>query len=322
MEKHMRVLKGQSLSSLAFGGGAISGTGGGYSLGELSGVESLKLLDFVYERGVRLFDTAPIYGFGESEKRLGEAFKKKRDDVFIVSKSGVDWHDNGRVNMTNDPQVAIKMLHQSLKRLESDYIDLYMVHWPDPRIDIRFTYEVLVKAKEQGKIRYLGLCNSNILEVNKAREIASVDVLQFEYNLWQRQALSLDLKELIEKDDISTMVWGGLDKGWLSGRIHVKRKFDETDARSHAFWWKKQNFAEKYRWLEKLQAYSLASGHSLQEIAILYILKKVPLLDGLCLGAKNKEDWENIFNIVSSPDFSFFKSLEEYLEKNHIGQPS
>jgi len=83
--------------------------------------------------------------------------------------------------MTNDPVVAQKMLEQSLRDLQSDYIDLYMVHWPDTRVDIRKTLEVYAKAKHQGKIKHIGLCNTNIDELEKAREIEKVEVVQSQF---------------------------------------------------------------------------------------------------------------------------------------------
>src|SRR5690606_12662881 len=100
--------------------------------------------------------TAPIYGFGLSEERFGAYLPK---EAFIISKSGVDWHANKRVNMTNDPFVTERMLNESLKRLKRDSIDLYMIHWPDSRVDIRLPLEVLARAQKAGKIKYIGLCN-------------------------------------------------------------------------------------------------------------------------------------------------------------------
>ena len=125
-----QLLKRLSKLPLAFGGAAISGEGGGYGFGDISESAAIDLLKEAYDLGFTIFDTAPIYGFSLSEKRMGKAFKSMRDKVFIVSKSGVTWNESKRVDMTNDPKVARLMLEQSLRDLESDYIDLYMIHWP------------------------------------------------------------------------------------------------------------------------------------------------------------------------------------------------
>jgi len=165
------LLNSISKIPLAFGGAAISGEGGGYGFGDINENDSIELLNSAYDKGIRIFDTAPIYGFGLSEVRMGKAFKQTRDKVFIVSKSGVTWGENKRVDMTNDPVVTTKMLEQSLRDLQSDYIDLYMIHWPDTRVDIRRPLEVLAKAKHQGKIKHIGLCNTNIADLEKGSEI-------------------------------------------------------------------------------------------------------------------------------------------------------
>ena len=120
---------------LLFGGASVSGEGGGYGFGEISKADSLSLLNHAYDRGIKVFDTAPIYGFGESERRIGAAFKDKREDVFIISKCGVTWHDTKRVNMTNDPQTTKKMIEQSLRDLGSDYIAVSYTHLTLPTIE-------------------------------------------------------------------------------------------------------------------------------------------------------------------------------------------
>ncbi len=136
-------------SFLGFGGASLSGEGGGYGMGLVSEKEAETLIKLAVDSGINIFDTAPIYGFGLSEERLGKYLPKNQ---FIISKGGVDWHENKRVNMSNDPKIISKMLHASLKRLNRDCIDLYMIHWPDPRVDITEPIKVLLKAKEDGKI--------------------------------------------------------------------------------------------------------------------------------------------------------------------------
>lgn len=176
---------------LAFGSAAISGEAGGYGFGKISEQESIDLLHYAFNQGVQIFDTAPIYGFHSSEVRLGKAFKNQREKVLIVSKSGVTWSSQRRVDMTNDPKVTMKMLEDSLRHLNTDYIDIYMIHWPDKNIDIRYPFEILSKAKKQGKIKYLGLCNTFEEELKKAGEVDSVDVVQGEFNIFERQQSKL-----------------------------------------------------------------------------------------------------------------------------------
>lgn len=237
----------KSLSRLGFGGAAISGEGGGYGFGVMTEADAEKLLKEVWEAGINLFDTAPIYGFGLSEERMGKYLPK---DAFIVTKGGVDWHSTNRVNMSNDPKIMEKMLLESLKRLKREYIDLYMIHWPDPRVDIRRPMEVLRKFQEKSVINHVGLCNTNLDELKKASEIGPLASIQSELNVLNRKPFD-DLENEWKK--FFTMSWGTLDKGILSGRVVNDRKYDASDARSWAPWWNKKEVALKIERVQKLQ---------------------------------------------------------------------
>ncbi|HAZ13234.1 MAG: hypothetical protein A2X86_00610 [Bdellovibrionales bacterium GWA2_49_15] len=247
-----RVFSQFSQLPLGFGGGALSGEGGGYGFGPISEREAEELIHHAYEYGVRLFDTAPIYGFGLSEKRLGKALKDLREKVFLVSKSGITWHDNKRVNLTNDPKVAQSMLEQTLRDLQTEFLDLYMVHWPDPQVDIRRPLEVLSKAQREGKIRHIGLCNTTADDLALAREVATISAVQSELNLWNTQSHRQIVKTLTAQD-ISFMSWGTLDKGIITGTVKRKNQFHADDSRSRAPWWRWDVVEKKLAIMEKLQ---------------------------------------------------------------------
>lgn len=227
-----------SLSKIIFGGGGISGEGRGYGFGKISETKAIDLLLYAYDQGINTFDNAPIYGFGLSEKRMGQAFKNCRDKVHLISKAGVDWHDNGRVNMSNDPKIVESMLEKSLKRLNSDYIDIYYIHWPDSKIDIRYPLEVLFNAQSQAKIKCIGLSNTNKDDLTKAEEVCKVDFIQGECNLFNDTLRDFNAGYM-------TQGWGTFDKGILAGTVSPERVFDEDDCRRSAPWWKKSNWKER-----------------------------------------------------------------------------
>src|SRR5690606_10242245 len=107
----------RTLPRITFGGASLSGEGGGYGLGAMSEEQAEKLIKSAFDMGLKLFDTAPIYGFGLSEKRLGKYLPK---DAMVLTKSGVDWHETKRINMTNSPVNTERMFHESLKRLKRE----------------------------------------------------------------------------------------------------------------------------------------------------------------------------------------------------------
>ena len=295
----MGYLKNKSSFPLAFGGASISGEGGGYGFGTISENESIDLLHEAYDLGMRVFDSAPIYGFGLSEKRMGLAFKNNREKVCLISKSGVTWGENKRVDMTNDPKVCEKMLHQSLKDFNTDYIDLYMIHWPDERVDIRKPLEVLHKAKSQGKIHAIGLCNTNLSDLKKAMEIDKIDVVQSQFNLFEN-APARELFPFLSANDIDFMSWGSLDKGILTGTVNRERKFESVDCRSWAPWWKQTDFESRYKTLEKLKP--LMEKHQVTglELALGFNLSHPELTVAIC-GARNSKQLQGLVNALKRP---------------------
>ncbi len=315
IEKKISLLAAVSSIPFAFGGAAISGEGGGYGFGDICENDALELLLKAKEFGVKIFDTAPIYGFGLSEQRIGKAFKKCRDEVFIVSKSGVDWHDNKRVNMSNDPKITEKMLHRSLKDLDSDYIDLYMIHWPDPRVDIRRPLEVLSKAYEQKKILHIGLCNTNMDDLLKASEICEIKVVQSQLNLFSRDAL----KEIVPyciQNEISFMSWGTLDKGILSRRVTSDRKYDRIDARSWAPWWDKKEVVKKVEVVNGLcERFNLDSkdllGHAIAHN--LQYKNCVPIV-----GARNLMQLIDVLDVIQKKmDHDLLQEIVTYIDSSY-----
>jgi len=296
-----------NVSVIGFGGGAISGEGKGYGFGSISEADAISLLLESFDFGINFFDTAPIYGFGLSEKRMGKAFTQIRDKVFLVSKCGVTWHANGRVNLSNHPDVAIKMLEQSLRDLKSDYIDLYMIHWPDPQVDVRKTMEVLAKAKRQGKIKHIGLCNFLPPEIDLALEIEEVDVLQSEFNILKRES-SENLFGYLKSKEMGFMSYGTLGKGVITGRVTKERTFDQWDARSWAPWWKKSYLKDQIENTQVVLAELAKYGHNGLELALAHNLAHSEITSSLC-GIRNSQQLDSIN-----------KALDNLPSKNLIDQ--
>lgn len=302
-----------TLSQIGFGGASISGEGGGYGFGDISEVKAIELLHYAYEKGINLFDTAPIYGFTLSEKRMGIAFKNIREKVFIVSKSGVSWHDNQRVNMTNDPSIAEKMLNQTLIDLKSDYVDLYMVHWPDKNVDIRDVLTVYKKAQDVGKIKHIGLCNTNLEDLEKAKSICKIEAIQAKLNFFDRE--NLNLMDYLTENKISFMSWGTLDQGILSGKMTKNKKYDKSDARSWAPWWDQELALKKTEKLNLLLS-KLPNGKNGIHLGLSYNLSFNNVVTALC-GARSIEQLDSLLtvhdNLLSTDELNsilnFYNSL-------------
>ena len=278
------------ISEITFGSASISSEGKGYSFGYISEDDAIALLREAHARGVNVFDTAPIYGHGVAEIRIGKAFKKLREKVFIVSKSGVTWDEDRRIVRTNDLAIAQKMMEQSLRDLQTDYIDLYMVHWPDPKIDIRKTLEVLRKAQDQGKIRHIGLCNTHVEDLEKAREVATIVATQSEFNLFNTKARE-ELFPYLGDNGVGFMSWGTLDRGIITGRVTKDRAFDEYDARGSAPWWRKEVVERKIQAMEEIGG--ILGSYTGLELALGFVLRHSELSSALC-GVRNEEQLDSV----------------------------
>lgn len=269
LSRQMGLLNEQ-VSLIGFGAASLSGSGGGYGFGPIEDEASTALVHAALDNGINLYDTAPIYGFGESERRLGLALKGRRDEAFLVSKCGVAYDERQRVRLDNSSETTQRMLEGSLRRLETDVIDLYMVHWPDEDVDIRHTVETMARAQERGLIRYVGLSNTNADELEKARQICPIDVVQFEASFLNPAALD-KLEESEDLSKIGTMSWGTLAKGILTGRVDRNRTFDPSDARHSAPWWVNADHEPLYAVMARLEPLLASSGHTGLDLAIGYL---------------------------------------------------
>jgi myo-inositol catabolism protein IolS len=276
------------LKNIAFGGASLSGDGAGYGFGELIGTSAHDLINHAIELGIEYYDFAPIYGFHQAEQTMGKALGANREKVKLISKAGVTWHDNKRVDMNNSPKNIQKMFEQSLKNFNSDYIDIYFIHWPDKNTDIRFSVDVLQTLKAQGKIKKIGLSNTHQTDFELAQEVAQIDYLQGECNLFNQLPF--------KSDACKSMGWGTLDKGILSSSVKLDRKFTSHDARSHAFWWKKSNWREKVEFVNKIRKKYELSESELKSIAIKFSLKTVDLP---IIGVKSIEQLNEVRNLIT-----------------------
>tara|TARA_R110002072_G_scaffold534_8_gene4284 strand:+ start:35663 stop:36616 length:954 start_codon:yes stop_codon:yes gene_type:complete len=299
----MSLFKSLNFNSFAFGGAGISGEKGGYAFGHVTEDEAIQVVKHALDLGINIYDTAPIYGFGDSEKRIGKAIAPRREEAFVISKSGVTWNGSGRVDMTNDPSVTKKMLEQSLRDLNSDYIDLYMIHWPDSKVDIRKPLEVLSAAKTEGKIKHIGLCNTNLSDLKLASEIDRIDVIQSEMNAFNVSVKNEILPYCVE-EDISFMSWGTLDKGILTGSISKKREqsknYDEKDCRKSAPWWNQKEVISKVEKFNKFLPLLADNDVSALEFAIGHNLFFMDVDLTTLVGAKSIGQLDSVYEAMES----------------------
>lgn len=216
---------------------------GGTTYGQVDDNESIRTIKAALDAGVNLIDTAPGYGNGRAEEVVGRAIKGHRDEVIIATKVGiVQTKDGQRRNLK--PESIRVQIEDSLRRLELDTIDLYQIHWPDPHTPVEDSIYELVKLKEAGKFRYLGVSNFDPELMDRVIKIADLASLQPHYSLLRRE-IEAEILPYCRKHQIGILAYGSLGSGILAGKYRGKTKpeFAPDDTR-HRFY----RFFEEPMW--------------------------------------------------------------------------
>ena len=250
MNMDLTNIPGTSLkvSPVAIGTWAI----GGWMWGGTDEAESIATIRSAFEHGINIVDTAPVYGFGRSEEIVGKAIAegRLRSDVLIATKTGLQW-DRGKVSRNASRARILQEIEDSLRRLRTDYIDIYQVHWPDPLVTIEETAEAMHTLLNQGKIRAIGVSNFSVLQMERFRRVAPLHVLQPPYNLFER-GIEADLLPYCRQHKIATLGYGALCRGLLSGRMKADTVFEGDDLRRSDPKFLKPRFAQYVAAVQKL----------------------------------------------------------------------
>lgn len=270
MKMELIDIPGTSLkvSPVAIGTWAI----GGWMWGGTDEAESIATIRAAFEHGINIVDTAPAYGFGRSEEIVGKAIAegRLRADVLIATKAGLQW-DGGKVSRNASRGRILREVEDSLRRLRTDYIDVYQVHWPDPLVTIEETAEAMLTLLEQGKIRAIGVSNFSVLQMERFRRVAPLHVLQPPYNLFERD-IETDLLPYCRKNRIATLGYGALCRGLLSGRMQANTVFDGDDLRRTDPKFLEPRFAQYLAAVQKLDRLAQRYSKRVIHLAVRWML--------------------------------------------------
>jgi myo-inositol catabolism protein IolS len=246
---------------------------GGHGWGKVSADDLTKAVEVALDNGINFFDTADVYGFGESERRLGKALNGSRHTAVIATKFGVKMDSQGKTYYDNSPLWINYALDGSLKRLGVDYIDLYQMHYWDGKTPISEIINVLEHNRVSGKIRYYGLSNILLKNINTSTLPESMISFQMEYSLANRSNEQYIL-ELAKKTSLGFVSWGSLGQGILSGKYDRNSKFCSEDRRSRPIYVNLHGdkLQKNMKIVEEMKHISKSGEKSLSAIAIRWIL--------------------------------------------------
>jgi aryl-alcohol dehydrogenase-like predicted oxidoreductase len=216
-------------SRIALGTWAI----GGWMWGGSNESDAINAIHAALDRGINLIDTAPVYGFGRSEEIVGKALALggRRKRAYIATKVGLDWKDGKPFRNARKARI-IKEAEDSLRRLQTDVIDLYQVHWPDPHTPIAEVADAMGELHRAGKIRAIGVSNFSPAQMEEFRKVAPLHAAQPPYNLFERE-IERDVLPYCRERDIALLAYGSLCRGLLSGSMSKSSRFTGDDLRKN-----------------------------------------------------------------------------------------
>jgi len=269
--------------------------GGGY--GSIEETEFIKAVNRALDLGINCFDTAEAYGFGASEKSLAKALGSRRKDAVITTKFGVGYPDAPNYRDSTRKRVT-ESIEKSLKCLETDYVDVYLVHWPDRNTPFEEPMRALDDLVKQGKVRAVGLSNFKLNEIEACAATRRVDVVQYCWNMFDRR-MQKDIYPYCREHQVGVMAYGSLAYGMLTGTFTEEMTFDKDDWRSrrgqlanlnlfqHLFG--PESYLRNLRAVEDLKAMAKRYDKSLPQFALRWTLSN-PVISTALVGCRNERE--------------------------------
>lgn len=263
--------QGLEVSTLGLGCMSLST----YAYGPADKAESLKVLDRAIDLGINFFDTAELYGAYKNEELIGEWLKtQSRSSTIIATKFGFTWNAEGTPTGVNSrPEHIKRCIEGSLKRLQTDYIDLYYQHRLDPETPIEDTVGTLSDLVKEGKVRFIGLSEVGAATIRRAHAVHPITAVQSEYSLWEREVEDKVLPTLRELG-IGFVPFSPLGRGFLSGKITDKTKFADNDFRNILERFNGENASHNYKMVEFLNELAAKNNVTPAQIALAWCLRQ------------------------------------------------
>ncbi len=269
--------------------------GGGY--GSIEETEFIKAVNRALDHGINCFDTAEAYGFGASEKSLAKALGARRKEAVITTKFGIGYPDAPNYRDSTRKRV-MESIEKSLRSLNTDYVDVYLIHWPDRNTPFEETMKALDDLVRQGKVRAVGLSNFKLHEIEACMKARRVDVVQYCWNMFDRR-MQKEIFPYCLRNNIGVMAYGSLAYGILTGTMTEEMDFGSDDWRSrrgklgninlfqHLFG--PDHFLKNLRAVEDLKPIAKRYGKTLPQFALRWTLSN-PAISTALVGCRNERE--------------------------------
>ncbi|HEQ71522.1 MAG TPA: aldo/keto reductase [Spirochaetia bacterium] len=303
---------GPELTVIGFGAWAIGGPWT-FGWGPQDDQDSLDAIGAALDAGINWIDTAAAYGLGHSEEVVGRAITGKRDRVLIATKCGIVWNESGKVRNNIAPESIEKEIDASLKRLGTDYIDLYQIHWPDRTTPEEKAWETMLKLKEKGKTRSIGVSNFSTDMLAACEKLGHIDSLQPPYSLVKRKVEQSELS-FCREHGIGVIPYSPMQSGLLTGKFNRDR-LAADDWRRKSGYFNDPFLSKALQFVEELKSLAQKYEKTPAQFSIAWTLMH-PSITAAIVGARNpRQVNENIGGAGFQIEPEDMKTIEELSKK-------
>ena len=277
------------LSTIGLGTWAMGGGDWKFGWGPQDDKASERAMHEALDQGINWIDTAPIYGHGHSEKVVGRAVKAIRNSIFIATKCGRIWEgDSKEIGKSLRAASIRREVDASLRRLQTDVIDLYQIHWPQPDEEIEEGWSTIADLVKEGKIRYGGVSNFNLEQLKRAQAIFPITSLQPPYNMLRRE-IEDEVLPFCRANEIGVIAYSPMQAGLLTGKFSAERaaQLPESDWRSKHPFFNAPLLEVHLNILEQLRTLAEHKRITLAQLSLAWVLRK-PTLTAAIVGARKQ----------------------------------
>jgi aryl-alcohol dehydrogenase-like predicted oxidoreductase len=277
------------ISVLGIGAWAIGGSGWEGSMGPQNDADSVPAVHAALDLGMNWIDTAPLYGLGHSEQMIARALRNRTPKPYVFTKCERVWDEKGRISASLERASIRLECEASLRRLETDVIDLYQIHWPEPDENIEEGWTELARLRQEGKIRYIGVSNFNVAQMQRAQAIAPITSLQPPYAVIRRD-IEAQILPFCARNNIGVIVYSPMYAGLLTGSMTKQRVADflPEDWRRRLPGFQEPALSHNLQVVERLRAIGERHGRTPGEVAIAWALRH-PAVTGVIIGFRSPQ---------------------------------
>ena len=307
------------ITPIGIGAWAMGGGDCAFSWGRQEDDKSMAAIHTALDAGVNWIDTAPVYGLGHSEEVVGKALAGRAHRPYIFTKCSLVWNDQREIGHSLKAASVRRELEASLRRLRVDAIDLYQIHWPDPEPEIEEGWQTLTQFQKEGKVRYIGVSNFNVVQMKRVERIAPITSLQPNYNIVTRD-IEKDLLPFCRERHIGVIVYSPMKSGLLTGKMTRERiaSLPPDDFRPKTVSFQEPLLSRNLGVVEVLRGIGERHGRTPGEIAIAWTLRD-PVVTAAIVGMRSAEQAKQI---VRSAEFRLTPNeileIENYLMANPV----